>query len=150
MTDPTSETAPELTITRVFDAPRDLVFAAWTDPEQVARWWGPRDFTTPAATLDVTPGGGWRTCIRSTADGAEYWSHGVYREVSPPERLVFTFVWEDEHNPETLVTVTFAAEGDKTRMTFHQTPFISVEERDSHREGWSECFDDLAAALARA
>src|SRR5712691_5788344 len=100
----------ELTITRVFDAPRDLVFAAWTQPERAARWWGPQGFTTISCDMDVRPGGVWRRCMRSP-DGTEHRKCGVYREIVEPERLVFTYADEDsEGNPghETLVTVTFA------------------------------------------
>lgn len=150
MPDTPAAARPALTITRVFDAPRELVFAAWTDPAQLVHWWGPKGFDTPSAELDVTPGGAWRTCIRSETDGREYWSRGEYREVVPPQRLVFTFVWEEDGSLDSVVTVDFAADGDKTRMTFRQAPFASERERDEHDEGWSECFDDLAAALVRA
>jgi uncharacterized protein YndB with AHSA1/START domain len=138
----------ELAITRVFDAPRELVFRAWTDPQQLTRWWGPAGFSTPSVALEVAPGGAWRTCIRSSEDGRDYWSRGHYTEVVPPERLAFTFRWEDEDSPETVVTVSFDDQGGgKTRMTFRQAVFASAEERDDHESGWSECFDDLAAML---
>lgn len=142
----------ELTIVRTFDAPRELVFRAWTDPDQFAKWLGPEGFTAPSVTLNVTPGGAWRTCIRSEADGIERWSRGVYRHVDEPERLVFTFAWEDEagRGNDTLVTLTFADHGGKTEMTFHQAAFVSVEDRDGHELGWISSFDDLAAYLASA
>lgn len=139
----------ELVITRVFDAPRDLVFKAWTDPEQLARWWGPRNFSTTSVALDSRPGGAHRTCMRS-AEGKDYWSGGVFREVVEPERLAFTFTWdefEDQPTHEMLVTVTFTAEGDRTRMVFRQTPFLRREDCESHREGWTECFDKLVVHL---
>ena len=142
--------APELVITRVIDAPRSLVFQAWTDCKRAMRWWGPKGFTATSCTMDVRPGGAWRTCMRSP-EGVDYWSQGVYREITPPERLVFTFAWDDEHDQptiETLVTVTFDDLGDKTKLTFHQTPFQTVELRDSHEGGWSESFDRLNAYLA--
>jgi uncharacterized protein YndB with AHSA1/START domain len=138
--------ARQLFITRVFDAPRELVFETWTDCKH-ASWWGPKDFTTTACTIDLRPGGEWRSCMRSP-EGLDYWSHGVYREIVPPERLVFTFAWDDAHGQpttETLVTVILAARGGKTKMTFHQTPFDSVEQRDAHEEGWSQSFERLAA-----
>jgi uncharacterized protein YndB with AHSA1/START domain len=149
-TDTAATTAePELLITRLLDAPRSLVFAAWTKPEHLVRWWGPKDFTAPSLAMDVRPGGVWRACIRS-AEGADYWMHGTYREVAPPERLVFTFAWEDQGQPshQMLVTVTFAEHDGKTRLTFHQAPFESVESRDFHHGGWSECFDRLEDYLA--
>ena len=109
----------ELVITRLFDAPRDLVFEAWTDPKHLAQWWGPRDYPAAQVKLDVRPGGAWRHCLRSTETGNDLWHRGVFREVVAPERLVFTFAWEEdgERGLETLVTVTFADDGGKTRMT---------------------------------
>jgi uncharacterized protein YndB with AHSA1/START domain len=136
----------ELVITRIFDAPRRLVFKVWSQPEHLVRWWGPRGFTTPSLAVDVRPGGRFRTCIRS-AEGRDSWMSGVYREVVEPERLVFTFAWEKdgERGHETLVTVTFAEQGGKTELTFHQAVFETVEDRDSHEDGWSQCLDRLAA-----
>ncbi|MFE0023897.1 SRPBCC domain-containing protein [Amycolatopsis sp. NPDC059021] len=140
----------ELTITRVFDAPRELVFAAWTDPDQLAAWLGPKGYTAPAVTLDPRPEGAWRACIRNEAGDDEHWMHGTYREISAPERLVFTFTWDTEGDMrgQTLVTIDFADLGGKTEMTFHQTGFPSAAERDGHHGGWSEAFDDLMLHLA--
>jgi len=150
-TSPIAEPAERvLVITRVLDAPRSLVFKVWTQPEHLVRWWGPRDFTTPSCKMDVRAGGAYRTCIRSP-EGKDYWMRGVYREIVEPERLVFTFAWEDEEGQpshETLVTVTFAEHDGKTKLTFQQAIFESVAERDSHREGWTECLDRLEAYLA--
>src|SRR5262245_9338520 len=86
----------ELLITRVFDAPRALVFEAWTDPEHVRHWFGPKHCPATQVTLDVRPGGRWRGCLRDVDTGNFLWLGGVYREVVPPERLVFTFAWEEE------------------------------------------------------
>jgi uncharacterized protein YndB with AHSA1/START domain len=135
----------ELVITRVFDAPRDLVFKAWTDARHAKSWWGPRDYPATHLEMDVRPGGVWRGRLRSTNDGKELGLGGVFREVVAPERVVFTFAWEEEgeRGLETLVTVTFAEQDGKTRMTFRQTPFQSIEERDGHRGGWSSSFDRL-------
>ena len=140
----------ELTISRVFDAPRSLVFKMWTDPAHARNWWGPRDYPATYLEMDVRPGGAWRNCLTSTETGKELWQNGVFREVVPPERLVFTFVWEEdgERGLETLVTVTFADEGGKTRMTFHHAPFVSVGERDGHGYGWNSTFDRLVDHLA--
>ena len=139
-----------LTITRVFDAPRELLFKTWTDPRHAMNWWGPTDYPVTHVEMDVRPGGAWRNCLTSTETGKELWQGGVYREVVPPARLVFTFAWDDDggRGPETLVTVTFADEGGKTRMTFRQEPFQSVENRDGHRGGWTSSFDRLDAFLA--
>lgn len=139
----------ELLITRVFDAPRDLVFKVWTDPRHLANWWGPRHHPATHLDMDVRPGGTWRNRLTSVETGADLWHHGVFREVVPPERLVFTFTWEEEgeRGLETLVTVTFAEQGGKTRMTFRQAPFQSVAERDGHVEGWTSSFDRLDERL---
>lgn len=136
--------APRLEIVRLFDAPQDLVFKVWSSAEHVARWLGPKDFTCGSCKIDFRPGGVWRASIRS-ADGNEYWFNVVYREIAPPNRIAFSFRWEQGDELDSEITVTFAPEGDKTRMTFVQTPFKSVESRDSHNGGWSECFDKLVA-----
>jgi uncharacterized protein YndB with AHSA1/START domain len=141
----------ELTITRVLDAPRSLVFKVWTEPSHLVRWWGPKNFTAPSCEMDLRPGGAWRACIRSP-EGTDYRMQGVFREIVEPERLVFTFAWEDDEGEpghQTLVTVTFAEQDGRTRLTFHQATFESVESRDSHHGGWSECFDRLEDYLAR-
>ena len=140
-----------LTMTRVFDAPRSLVFRLWTDPEHARNWWGPRNYPATQVTMDVRPGGTWRNCLTSPETGKELRHGGVFREVVPPARLVFTFAWEEEgeRGLETLVTVTFAEQGGKTLMTFHQAPFQSDAERDGHQGGWNSTFDRLAEQLAR-
>lgn len=139
----------ELTITRVFNAPRSLVFNVWTQPEHFSRWLGPKDFTTIGCQMNVQVGGMYRACIRSP-EGNDHWMQGVYREVIEPERLVFTFAWEDENSQpkhETLITVIFTEQNNQTLMTFHQAIFESTESRNSHRSGWNECFDRLATYL---
>ena len=139
-----------LLMTRIVDAPPALVFQAWTEPERIKHWWGPRGYTTISCEMDVRPGGAWR--VRSRApDGTELGERGVFREIVSGERLVFIHVWEDaDGNPglETLVTVTFADEGGKTRLTLRQAVFDSVKTRDGHVEGWGESLDMLAEHLA--
>jgi uncharacterized protein YndB with AHSA1/START domain len=142
----------ELTITRILNAPRHLVFKVWTQPEHFSRWLGPKDFTTTFCQMDVRLNGTYRACIRSP-EGTDHWMQGVYHEIVEPERLVFSFSWEDEnHNPkhETVVTVMFLEHDGKTKLTFHQVMFESVESRDAHQLGWSECFDRLEAYLIGA
>lgn len=140
-----------LVITRTFDAPRELMFKLWTQPEHLARWWGPKGFTVMTYVADARPGGRYRFGVRSPENTTHH-AHGVYREVRPPERLAFTFSWEDgEQNPkhETLVTLTFAdAGGGRTLFTLHQTTFESMTSRDMHNDGWSTTFDLLAAYIA--
>lgn len=150
MTGPSDSASPreELVITRLFDAPRSLVFKAWTEPEHLVRWLGPKDFTASAVRLDVRPGGAWSAVITSP-EGKSYGMAGVYQEVAPPERLVFTFAWEEDEAEEMLITLTFAERGGRTEMIFRQAGFRSTESRDSHREGWEECFDRLPPYLAQ-
>lgn len=133
----------ELTITRTFDAPVALVFSIWREREHMMRWLGPAGFTCTYLEMDFRPGGAWRACIASERYG-QSWMGGRYREIEPERRIVYTFAWEDGRDQpglETLVTVTFTAEGDRTVQTFHQAPFVNVEARDSHIGGWNECFD---------
>jgi len=142
----------ELIITRIFDAPRYLVFKAWSEPDRAMRWWGPQGFTTAHCEMDVHPGGAYRVCMRSP-EGTEHWQRGVCREVVEPERLVFTFAWEDaEGRPghETIVTVSFAEYGLKTRLTLNQAVFETVTARDLHQGGWASALDCLADYLAQS
>jgi uncharacterized protein YndB with AHSA1/START domain len=143
---------PELIITRVFDAPRHLVFRVWTQPEHLARWWGPKGFTLVACAMDVRPGGTWFRRMRSL-EGTEYVKRGVYREIVAPERLVFTYVNEAADGslgPETLVTVTFEQLGAKTKLTLRHTGFESIAARDAHESGWTSCLERFAEHLANA
>ena len=136
-----------LLIVRAFNAPPSLVFALWTSAEHMKRWMGPKDFTCPEATIDFRVGGRYRAMIRSAQHG-ESWFSGVYREIVPDKRLVFTFTWENEGPSaglEMLVTITFEERNGKTVQTFHQAPFRNVERRDSHVGGWSQAFDKQAA-----
>lgn len=145
-------TDQELVLTRVFDAPRRLVFKAWTESDHLVHWWGPQGFTTPSCKMDVRPGGAFRVHMRSP-EGADYRVRGVYREIVAPERLVFTWAWEDGEGKlghETLVTLNFAEQGAKTKLTLHQAVFESVAARDAHHGGWTGCFDHLAEFLANA
>jgi uncharacterized protein YndB with AHSA1/START domain len=140
-----------LVITRTFDAPRSLVFRVWTEPEHLSRWWGPRDFTVLYYKAEVRPGGAFRFGMRSP-EGTEHRAHGVYREVAAPERLVFTTAWEDEEGKpkhETLVTLTFAEQDGKTKLTLRQALFESATSRDLHEGGWSSTLDLLAEYLAK-
>jgi uncharacterized protein YndB with AHSA1/START domain len=145
-------TEHELVMTRVFDAPRNLVFKAWTEPDRIKQWWGPRGFTTLSCEMDQRPGGAWRVRSRSP-EGKEYTSQGVFRELVEPERLVFTYAWVDAKGKpghETLVTVTFAEQSGKTVLTFHQGVFASITSRDAHEEGWSSAFELLTEYQAKA
>ena len=133
----------ELLITRTFDAPAALLFALWSEPEHFKRWMGPHGFDCPEAEIDFRVGGAYRAMIKSAEHG-ENWFGGVYREIVPNRRLVFTFAWDNDGpsaGVDTLVTITFAERDGKTVQTFHQAPFASVERRDSHVGGWTGAFD---------
>ena len=146
----TKPTEVELVITRTFDAPRRLVFEAWTAPEHLERWQGaPEGFTVTAHEVDFRPGGTYRLCMRS-AEGVDHWLTGVYREIIEPERLVFTHAWLDgagKRGVETLVTIVFAERHGKTTITLRQTGFTSVESHNGHNVGWTSTFDRLAQYL---
>lgn len=147
---PMSETAQhELVITRTFDAPRALVFRAWSTPEHMVRWMGPPSHPAKSCTMDFRVGGAYRACLRSV-DGKEHCMRGIYREIAEPERLVFTFSWEEEgeRGRENVITVTFGDLGDKTKMTFRHAFFETVENRDDHNQGWNGSFERLADFLA--
>jgi uncharacterized protein YndB with AHSA1/START domain len=135
-----------LIITRVFDAPREVIFKLWTDSKHAIKWWGPRDHPATYLDMNVRPGGAWRGCLKSTETGKDLWQGGVFREILPPEHLVFTFAWDEERERgfETEVTVAFAERDGKTVMTFRQAPFRSIAERDGHQGGWTSTFDRLA------
>ena len=140
-----------LVLSRVFDAPRVLVYKAWTEPEHLARWWGPRGFTLITYKADVRVGGSYRFGMRSP-ENTEHWAHGIYREVVPPERLVMTHAWEypdGKPKHETIMTLTFVEQGEKTKLTLKQTLFESVNARDLHRGGWSSTLDMLGEYLAK-
>ena len=143
----------EIVVTRIFDAPRERVWRAWTQPAEIARWWGKRGWTTPpdSVTMDVRPGGEFSLLSVSDEDGSEMRLDTTYREIVEPERLVFTHAWEDENGKpglETLVTVTFAEQGGRTTMHFHQATFENKASRDGHADGWSSSFERLAEYLA--
>jgi uncharacterized protein YndB with AHSA1/START domain len=142
-------------MTRVFDAPRELVFEAYTNPAQIPHWWGPREVTTIVDQMDVRPGGVWRY-IQRDQDGNEYPFNGEYREIVPPERLVYTFSFEFEFEGTPIQTVvntaTFEERDGKTTLTVNSL-FQSIEDRDSMIEsgaesGMTESWDRLAEHLA--
>jgi uncharacterized protein YndB with AHSA1/START domain len=144
-----NSTADELVINRIFDAPRALVFKAWTVPEHAMRWWGCEEFRGAHMEIDLQPGGAWRCCLKNGETGEERWLGGVFREIAEPERLSFTFAWELEGDwgRETIVFVTFAERDGKTHLHFRQQGFVSGDICDSHQLGWTSGFERLAAQL---
>ena len=154
--------APEtrLEIRRTFAAPREKVFAAWTERARLEKWMC-RDVPErdPKYTeLDLRPGGRYVIEIPVPREGFTYRGYGVFREVKPPEKLVFTWAWEQIPPPknksdeidhsESLVTVQLLARGNSTEMIFTHEKFVNAKERDSHQQGWDGCFDVLDKALA--
>lgn len=141
-----------LVIERLLDAPRALVFKAWTDPEHMVHWMGPRGMTPTMCKVDARVGGEFRFGMRSPA-GTDHYQKGIYRELIEPEKIVCTFTWTDAQGnptrPETLLTLTFAEEGSKTRMTLHQAVFESVNACNMHREGWTSALEKLAEYVAK-
>lgn len=142
--------APDLVVMRQMNAPRRVVFEAWTVPRHLMQWLGPLDFTVPFCELDCRPNGSYQVCIRSS-EGADYWMRGVYREFLEPERLVFTLASEPPNAPdrETLVTVDFAECEGKTEITLRQGGFASGDAANSPLPAWDESLDCLAAYAAK-
>ena len=158
---PTTAEEQALVITRVFDAPREIVFKAWSEPERLMRWWGPRGFTTPVAKIDFRVGGKFLNCMRSP-DGKDYWNTGVYKEIVVPERIVYTDSFADAEGNvvpashygmagdfpmEMLVTVTFEDQGGKTKMTLRHAGMPAGDNQSGANEGWNQSFDKLAEYL---
>jgi uncharacterized protein YndB with AHSA1/START domain len=141
-----------LVIERVFKAPPEQVFNAWTDPEILVKWWGPEGFGTKSAecTMDVREGGAWRTVMRNQR-GEAHTVSGIYREISPPERLVMTWGWQQPDGTrghETTVELSFEPAPGGTRLRLVQRVFASADQRDSHRMGWSSSLNKLEAHFA--
>lgn len=155
----------ELVLERVFDAPRELVWRAWTDPEQLVQWWGPHEFTTPYCTIDLRVGGEIRFCMRNSQYG-DFWSGGVYQVIDPPSRIVVTDYFTDEHGnkvpathygmseglpDEATISVEFEDIGDgKTKLTLRHGLPSWLPETAEAAEGWSQSFEKLAAYLTTA
>jgi uncharacterized protein YndB with AHSA1/START domain len=137
-----------LVIVRRLPATPKEVFTAWTDERQLVRWLGPKTMTVPSAKSEPREGGGYRITMRST-DGKQFIVSGQYCEFRPAQRLVMTWAWEEEggHGPVTCVTVELKPSGKSTDMRFHHALFADKDARASHRSGWLEIFDKLAAQL---
>jgi uncharacterized protein YndB with AHSA1/START domain len=137
-----------LRVERVLDAPPERIYAAWTDPAVLRRWWAAQpDWTTADATTDVRVGGRYRLSMKD-ADGGIRSVAGEYIEVEPPRRLKYSWAWERHGASEavgsvTVVTVEFVAEGSGTRVILEQRGFVTEPDRDSHDEGWRGCLDNL-------
>lgn len=150
----------DLVIKRTFDAPQEAVWKAWTDPRHFMRWWGPKEFTSPFCTIDLRVGGKYLACMRSP-EGQDYWSTGVYREIVPTKKIVYTDNFADPKGnivpashygmqgdwpSELLVTVTFEEEGGRTNMTLRHAG-IPPETISDCEAGWGGSFEKLAGVL---
>jgi len=156
-------------ITRVFNAPRDRVWKAWTERKQLMQWFGPKGFTMPAAKLDFRPGGSFHYCL-CAPDGREMWGKFVYREIVEPERIVLVNSFSDENGGltrhpfsaswplEMLSRTTLADEGSKTRVTVEWSPLNPTEDErktfdgahEGMKQGWSGTFEQLTDYLGKA
>ena len=159
----------DFVISRVFDAPRELVWKAFTDPEHMKHWWGPKGFTVRAAKMDFRRGGSYHYCLRSP-DGQDMWGKFVYREIAAPERLVFVNSFSDENGGltrhpmsltwplEMLSTFTFTEQDGKTTFTIRWSPLNASdaelktfeEGRKGMQQGWGGTLDQLEEYLAKA
>lgn len=148
-------------ITRIFEAPRELVWRVWTDPQQLMRWWGPAEFTSPTCRIDLRVGSNYLFCMQAP-DGTKIWSTGTYEEIVPLERLVYTDSFADEAGnavsashygmgddiPFTMtITVTFEEVGGKTKMILRHEGLPAGELSEMTAVGWNESFDKLAESL---
>jgi len=150
-----------LIITRIFDAPRGMIWKAWSDPELLKRWWGPKNFTTPFSKIDFHVEGKYLSCMRGP-DGRDYWSTGIYREIVPMERIVYTDSFADKNGNvvpaseydmsgdwplELLVTLTLEEQGQRTKMTLTHEGIPAGVMREMAEVGWSESFDKLGDSI---
>lgn len=161
----TDSAAETLVITRVFDAPRDLVWKVWTEPDHIRQWWGPEHFTSPHVTVDLRPGGRFHFAMRDP-EGRDYWSVGEFVEIVRPERIAWLMYFSDaegrrlkpteygigpEYPAEIRDTITFEALGaGRTRLTLRRNTPLAVSKTYGEDQGWNQSLDKFAAELARA
>lgn len=157
-----NDASRELVITRDFDAPRELVWKAWTDPEHLMRWWGPKDYTSPVCKMDFRVGGKYLFCMRSP-EGKDFWSTGTYKEIIPLEKIVVTDSFADSEGNvipasqigmpgewplELQITITFEDLGDgKTKLILRHVGLPEGEMGEMAGEGWNQSLDKLAESL---
>ena len=143
-----SQTEARLVIRRTLQAPREKVFAAWTEEEALKQWWGPEGMTCHGAECDPRVGGRYRIEIRG-GKGEVYAAYGEFKLVEPPEKLVYTWRWEQwtKEMPETTVTVEFIDKGGATELILTHEGFADAETRDDHNGGWNSALDCLTGYL---
>jgi uncharacterized protein YndB with AHSA1/START domain len=135
---------------RVLPAPRARVFGACTEPDELAKWWGPKGFTAPSVELDLRVGGSYRIAMQPP-DGDLFYLCGEFREVDPPVQLAYTFRWEDPDpdDQETVVTVSFGDLGESTELVLMQRAFATEARHALHEQGWTDCLDRLQELMSR-
>jgi uncharacterized protein YndB with AHSA1/START domain len=143
----TTTVKPSLTIKRRFKAPPEKVFNAWADPEKVKHWMGPGEVKVLRAEGDARTGGHFRWVMRAP-NGEDHDVSGVYREVIPNEKLVFTWAWKSTPERESLVTVDIKPDGTGSLMTFTHEQFFDEDARDRHQKGWSAAIEKMEEYLA--
>jgi uncharacterized protein YndB with AHSA1/START domain len=138
-----------LEIERVLSAPPPVVFAAFSDPNELTKWWGPAGFTTPSLKYHARVGETYRIKMQPP-DGGHFYLTGEFREVDPPFRLAYTFAWEDPDpdDVETLAALSFRDLGESTEVALTQGPFKTEARRALHRDGWTDSFDKLERLIA--
>ncbi len=158
-----SQGAGAITITRVFNSPRERVWTAWTEPDLFMKWWGPRSYTTPIAKIDLRVGGSYLNCMRSP-DGKDFWSTGTYKEIVKPERIVLTdsfsdpsgkivpashYGMSDEWPLELQMTVTFEEDKGRTKLTLNHVGIPEGQGKEFTKAGLNESLDKLAEYLEK-
>jgi len=146
--EPKTKAKPSLTLKRKFEAPRGLVWKAWTEPARMMAWWATKDAKTIRAEADVRVGGRFRVAF-TTPDGETHDVSGAYLDVVPEEKLVFTWAWITTPERQSQVTLTFKDAGEETLFTLHHELFFDETARDNHRAGWTEALDNLERMLAQ-
>jgi uncharacterized protein YndB with AHSA1/START domain len=144
---PDAEVKPSLTLKRRLNTTPEKVYAAWTDPEKIVKWFGPDSGKVTRADLDVRVGGRF-VVVFFTEDGEEHHVSGVYREVVPDEKLVFTWAWRSTPERESLVTITVKPDGGGTLLTLLHEKFFDEAARDRHRYGWTGSLNKLERLFA--
>ncbi|MDQ6803127.1 MAG: SRPBCC domain-containing protein [Acidobacteriota bacterium] len=135
-----------LQIRRTFAAPREKVFRAWTDPQTLKQWFGPPGFKTTIAEVDLRIGGEFRLTLQKPT-GEVVSAFGTFREIRPPERLVYSWNWDYNDIGDTIVTLDFNDDGGETELILTHEKFQTIEQRDGHNAGWIGCFDKLEEFL---
>jgi uncharacterized protein YndB with AHSA1/START domain len=148
----TADSETTLRLERLIASPPEVVFALWTEPDQLLKWWAPEGYEPSVDALDTWPGGRWRITLRRSEGGAVLAMSGVYRAIEPPRHLAFSWAWEDASGArghETEVTVNLEATPGGTRLVLLQQRFETRQARDNHSNGWSASFDRLSGIAGR-